>query len=67
MCKPKVPKPEKLPGPAMFLPESTSEEVQRAKKNERKRAMAAFGRQSTVVAGSGAVPPTAQAKTALGA
>ena len=65
MCKPKMPKVEKTIPPPSYIPESVNEEVGRMKKRERTRAMAAFGRQSTV-SGVGNSPPTAQVKTLLG-
>ena len=69
MCmasKPRIPPP--APPPPMIVPESVDEEVSRSKARDRRRAAAAQGRESTVLAPVG-VPgaPTGQSKTLLGA
>jgi hypothetical protein len=49
----------------MHVPTEVDENVTRKRERERARARSAFGRESTVLAGAGAMP-TSQQKTLLG-
>jgi hypothetical protein len=68
MCSVKTPKVQPASPPPSYIPESVNEEVQRVKNRERKRAMAAFGRDATIGASAGPpIAPTTQQRTLLGA
>lgn len=72
MCSASKPKVQHSPPPPMAIPVVENDEVQRKRSRERQRAMAANGRESTILGGglggSGAVVggPTGQQKTLLG-
>jgi len=65
MCSASKPKVERSAPPPMHIPTVVDEDVQKASNRERRRAAAAYGRESTILGGQGA-PPTAQQKTLLG-
>lgn len=68
MCRTPKPKVQPIPPPMQPVsPVTEDEAVLRESQRERRRAASRSGRQSTVMAGNSAQPPTAQNKTILGA
>jgi len=61
-----APPPPQL-APAPVAPTTSDEDVRASRENERKRRLAAAGRQSTILTGAtGATQPTTEKKTLLG-
>jgi len=70
MCNTKAPKVKPVANAPVIQPESIDEAAVTERDRERRRLRNRYGRQSTILAGAdqgGGQPPTAPAKTALGA